>query len=49
MTAEPRAVTLRWQKSYRIIAARHPPVNVFESILPARQMDLGWFIEGLRF
>lgn len=47
MTAEPRAVTLRWQKSYRIIAARHPPVNVFESILPARQMELGWFIEGL--
>lgn len=47
MTAEPRAVTLRWQKSYRIVAARHPPVNVFEGILPARQMELGWFIEGL--
>lgn len=47
MTAAPRAVTLRWQKSYRIVASRHPPVNVFEGILPARQMDLGWFIESL--
>jgi hypothetical protein len=47
MTAEPRAVTLRWQKSYRIVASRHPPVNVFAGILPARQMELGWFIEGL--
>lgn len=47
MTAEPRAVTLRWQKVYRIVASRHPPVNVFEGILPARQMELGWFIEGL--
>jgi hypothetical protein len=47
MTAEPRAVTLRWQKIYRIVASRHPPVNVFEGILPARQMELGWFIEGL--
>jgi len=48
MTAlDPRAVTLRWQKIYRIVATRHPPVNVFEGILPARQMELGWFIEGL--
>lgn len=47
MTADPRAVTLRWQRSYRIVASRHPPVNVFEGILPARQMELGWFIEGL--
>ncbi|HEY0682849.1 MAG TPA: RES family NAD+ phosphorylase [Steroidobacter sp.] len=47
MTADPRAVTLRWQKSYRIVATRHPPVNVFEGILSARQMDLGWFIESL--
>ena len=47
MTAEPRAVTLRWQKVYRIVASRHPPVNVFEGVLPARQMELGWFIESL--
>ncbi|MBL8269576.1 RES family NAD+ phosphorylase [Steroidobacter sp.] len=42
-----RETTLRWQKIYRIVAARHPPVNVFENILPARQMELGWFIESL--
>ena len=47
MTADPRAVTLRWQKIYRIVASRHPPVNVFEGIIPARQMDIAWFIEGL--
>lgn len=45
--AEARGVTLRWQKIYRIVAARHPPVNVFEGIVPARQMELAWFIEGL--
>lgn len=47
MMAEPRAVTLRWQKIYRIVASRHPPVNVFEGIVPARQLELAWFIEGL--
>jgi hypothetical protein len=47
MAQESRAVTLRWQKLYRIVATRHPPVNVFERILPARQMELGWFLEGL--
>jgi hypothetical protein len=46
-TGGPRGVTLRWQKIYRIVAARHPPVNVFEGILPARQMELAWYIEGL--
>jgi hypothetical protein len=44
---EPRGVTLRWQKIYRIVAARHPPVNVFQGILPPRQMELGWYLEGL--
>lgn len=45
--AELRGVTLRWHRLYRIVAARHPPVNVFEGIVPARQMELAWFIEGL--
>lgn len=45
--AEPRGVTLRWQKTHRIIAARHPPINVFEGIVPARQMEMAWYIEGL--
>lgn len=44
---EPRHVTLRWQKSYRIVAAKHPPINVFENIVSARQMDMAWYLEGL--
>lgn len=44
---EARAVTLRWHKLYRTVAARHPPVNVFENIVGARQMEAAWFIEGL--
>jgi hypothetical protein len=45
--SEPRHVTLRWQKSYRIVAARHPPINVFENIVSARQLETAWHIEGL--
>ena len=45
--AEPRHVTLRWQKSYRVVAAKHPPINVFEGIVGARQMEMAWFLEGL--
>jgi hypothetical protein len=44
---EPRRVVLRWQKIYRVVAAKHPPVNVFEGIVPARQLDAAWYIEGL--
>lgn len=45
--SEPRRVTLRWQKSYRIVAAKHPPINVFEGIVSARQMEMAWYLEGL--
>jgi hypothetical protein len=45
--AEPRAVALRWRNIYRIIAAKHPPINVFENIVGARQMQAAWFIESL--
>ena len=44
---DPRRVTLRWQKTYRVVAAKHPPVNVFQDIVPARQLDAAWYIEGL--
>ena len=36
--SEPRAVSLRWHKIYRVVAAKHPPVNVFEDIVGARQL-----------
>ena len=44
---DPKPVALRWQKIYRIVSAKHPPVNVFENIVTARQMDAAWYIEGL--
>ena len=42
-----REVTLRWHKIYRVVAAKHPPVNVFEGIVGARQMEMAWYLEGL--
>lgn len=45
--SDPRAVSLRWQKIYRVVAAKHPPVNVFEDIVGARQLEMAWHIEGL--
>jgi RES domain. len=45
--SDPRVVTLRWQKSHRVVAARHPPVNVFEGIVAPSQMDIAWYLEGL--
>src|SRR5690606_41782871 len=45
--AEPRAVTLRWRKIYRTVAAKHPPVNVFEHIVDPQQMEAAWYIESL--
>jgi hypothetical protein len=45
--SEPRAVSLRWHKIYRVVAAKHPPVNVFQDIVAARQLEMAWYIEGL--
>jgi RES domain len=46
-TAQPQSVRLRWQKTYRVVASKHPPINVFENIVSARQMEMAWYIEGL--
>ena len=45
--AEPRRVALRWQKSYRIVASKHPPINVFEDIVAPHQLSTAAFIESL--
>ena len=45
--SEPTAVSLRWHRIYRVVAARHPPINVFEDIVGARQLDTAWHIESL--
>jgi hypothetical protein len=44
---DPRPVSLRWHRIYRVVAAKHPPVNVFEDIVGARQLDMAWHIESL--
>jgi len=44
---DPRHVSLRWHRIYRVVAAKHPPVNVFEDIVGARQLDMAWHIESL--
>ncbi len=45
--AQPRRINLRWHKSYRIVSAKHPPINVFEGIVGARQMEIAFYLEGL--
>lgn len=45
--SDPRAVSLRWHRIYRVVAARHPPINVFEDIVGARQLETAWHIESL--
>jgi RES domain len=46
-TAQPQSVRLRWQKIYRVVASKHPPINVFETIVSARQLEMAWYLEGL--
>jgi hypothetical protein len=45
--AEPRRVTLRWQKIYRVIPAKHPPVDLFKGIVSPEQAEAASYIEGL--
>ncbi|HTE42883.1 MAG TPA: RES family NAD+ phosphorylase [Steroidobacteraceae bacterium] len=44
---EPRAVRLRWSKIFRIIPSKFPPINFFERVVPAEQMEAAWYLEGL--
>jgi hypothetical protein len=43
----PQQIRLRWQKIYRVVASKHPPINVFENIVGAQQMETAWYIESL--
>jgi len=36
--SDPRPVSLRWHRIYRVVAARHPPINVFEDVVSERQL-----------
>ena len=44
---EPRRITLRWQNSYRIVASKHPPINVFADIVAPGQAATAAYIESL--
>ncbi len=45
--AEAARVILRWQKSYRIVASKHPPVNIFADIVAPHQLGIAAHIESL--
>jgi hypothetical protein len=44
---ELRRVALRWQKSYRIVASKHPPVDIFEHVVAPHQAATAAYIESL--
>lgn len=44
---EPRSIRLRWQKIFRIIPSKHPPINFFERIVAPEHMEAAWYLEGL--
>ncbi len=46
-TQEPRTTRLRWPKVFRIIPSKFPPVNFFERIVPAEQLEAAWYLESL--
>jgi len=43
----PGPVRVRWQKLHRIVASRHPPVDIFADLVAPAQRELAWFLEGL--
>jgi len=45
--AEPSQVALRGAKIYRIIPSQFPPINIFERIVDASQLEAAWYLEGL--
>jgi len=45
--AGPRTVSLRWQKVYRIIPTKFPPIDFFECLVAPEQMEAAWYLESL--
>jgi hypothetical protein len=44
---EPRSLRLRWQKIFRVIPSKFPPINFFERIVAPEQMEAAWYLESL--
>ena len=38
---------LRWPKSYRVLPTKYPPINIFERIVDASQLEAAWYLESL--
>jgi hypothetical protein len=45
--ADPRIETVRWDKTYRLIPSRYPPVDLFERVADPADWELIAQIEGL--
>jgi hypothetical protein len=47
MSADPPITTLRWDKTYRLIPSRYPPIDLFERLADPADWELIAHIEGL--
>jgi hypothetical protein len=43
----PEPGEVRWNKLYRIIPSKFPPINFFERVVAPEQMEAAWYLEGL--
>lgn len=44
---EPPQISLRAAKIYRVIPTKHPPINILERVVEARQLEAAWYLESL--
>lgn len=44
---EPVQVSLHNAQFHRIIPSQFPPINIFERVVDAKQLDAAWYLEGL--
>jgi RES domain len=47
ISADPPITTVRWDKTYRLIPSRYPPIDLFETIADPADWELLAHIEGL--
>jgi hypothetical protein len=47
MSADPPIETVRWDKTYRLIPSRYPPIDLFERVADPSDWELIAHIEGL--
>jgi hypothetical protein len=47
ISADPPIQTIRWDKTYRLIPSRYPPIDLFERVADPADWELIAYIEGL--